>query len=443
MQLLKQSDSYGLRVKLVLLLVCALIGGIMQFSLMRFGGGALARHFFEQTDFQQKCDEKRINNLEKFLSANRLCATDRAEITAWVKTQPLILMEIYRSNVLLYSSFAPEELSENDDPSPHYSWITYYDVAFADGNADVVIYADDSYHFFSLLTIASIGTAVLVFLLIFLIGCGSLIRYIRILSTEIQTMESGNLDDPITIRGSHELTALAKSLDSMRTAFKEQKLREAEALQANQNMIVQMSHDLRTPMTVLQIYTDILKYNRCEPGQIHDYLLKIDGKVAQMKQLTENLFEYSLVSREQTIELEEPLPLCDAAHDMLSESVAYLSTMGFRFDLELDWPTEMIRVHSLFLKRVLDNITSNLSKYAAHYAPIQIKAGIRNQRAYLSFQNTINQSARQSEGTHIGVSSMKAMMEKMRGECEIVHDGSTFQTILWFPFAADFPHRNG
>lgn len=443
MQLLKKYNSSGLTVKLGLLLVCALIGGIMQFSLMRFGGGALAGYYFEQTDFQQKCDIKRINNLKKFLSANRLRATDRAEITAWVKTQPLILMEIYRSDVLLYSSFAPEDLSENDDPSPHYSWITYYDVAFADGNADVVIYADDSYHFFSLLTIASIGTAVLVFLLIFLLGCRSLIRYICVLSSEIQNMENGNLEDPITIRGAHELSALAKSLDSMRTALKEQKLREAEALQANQNMIVQMSHDLRTPMTVLQIYTDILKYNRCEPSQIHDYLLKIDGKVAQMKQLTENLFEYSLVSREQTIELGEPLSLCDAAHDMLSESVAYLSTMGFRFDLELDWPTEMIRIHSLFLKRVLDNITSNLSKYAAHDAPIQIKAGTRNQRAYLSFQNTINQSARQSEGTHVGISSMKAMMEKMRGECEIVSDGSTFQTILWFPFAADFPHRNG
>ena len=313
-------------------------------------------------------------------------------------------------------------------------------MAFSDGDADVVIYADDSYRFYTLLTIISTGLSTLLFLGIFLFGCQGMIRYICELSDEIQSMEGGDLDVPISVRGNDELTSLAKSLDSMRRAFKAQKEHEAEMFQANQTMITQMSHDLRTPMTVLQIYTDILKYNRCKPEQVKDYLLKIDRKVAQMKQLSENLFEYSLISREQTIVLEGPMSFREAMHDLLSETVTVLSEQGFSFDLQLDWPQEKVCVHPPYLKRIMDNVTSNISKYAAKDSALQVKVGSVGRMVYLSIQNQIAFRDAEQEGTHIGITNIRAMMEKMGGECKVKSTESVFRMELCFP-AAGMPGK--
>jgi len=432
---MKHSTS-RLTMKFGLLLLAALAIAALFFAVFRFGGAAIMDSYFVRIGFQQRCNEKRVASLQSYIEKNRLSARDREQITKWAKTQPLILLEIYRSNVLLYSSYAPEEAMENDEEAPHYPWVSYYEVTFSDGKTDVVIYADDSYRFFTLLTIAALGLSVLLFLGVFLFGCQSLIRYICELSDEIQMMEGGCLDIPITIKGDNELSSLAQSLDSMRKAFKDQKEREAEMFLTNQTMISQMSHDLRTPMTVLQIYTDILKYNRCKPEQVNEYLIKIDEKVAQMKQLSENLFEYSLISKEQQISLEGPIPFREAVHDLLSEAVAYLSFHGFFFELELDWPQANVYVHPPYIRRILDNVTSNIFKYAAMDVPLFIRAGAEEEMVFLSFQNSISPSAAEQEGTQIGITNMKAMMEKMGGECQVFHSDSVFKLTLFFPTAA-------
>ncbi|WP_272050787.1 HAMP domain-containing sensor histidine kinase [Intestinimonas butyriciproducens] len=367
------------------------------------------------------------------MEENDLATTDTAQITRWYKKHPLILMEVYRSNILRYTSAAPEEALDNETEVPYYTWVSYYEVPFADGTAEVVIYADDTYRFFTWLTVLSLGMALLAFLLIFLQGCRRVVRYICQLSVEIQAMEGGDLDVAITFQGNHELTRLAHSLDSMRRAFQEQKEREINIFRANQAMITAMSHDLRTPLTTLQIYTDILRYKKYEPSQLEGYLEKIDAKAAQIKQLSENIFEYSLVPKHQTIELEEPRPFRDVFHDQLSEMAVYLTQQNFSFELELDWPDLNISVSSQYIKRLMDNVLSNLIKYADAEFPVLIATTEKEGGVAILFQNKISSAPLQQEGTHIGLANMKAMMEKMGGECRNNQTGSIFQLELWFP----------
>lgn len=83
---------------------------------------------------------------------------------------------VYRSNLLLYSSSTPEEQMDTEEESPAYDWVSYYQVRFSDGEADVVIYANDTYHWFSILLIAALILAFLLFPLIFLSGFQDLVR---------------------------------------------------------------------------------------------------------------------------------------------------------------------------------------------------------------------------------------------------------------------------
>ena len=216
------------------LLFLSAAAGILLFLCLRLGGEVLLTDYIETSDYQVRATEKQVREFQSYVAEKDLAVRDSAQITKWVRCHAPILMEIYRDNVLVYSSSAPEELEGNDEVSPSYDWISYYQVRFADGPAEVVLYADILYPWLSILTIASLVLSFTLFLLLFLRGCRGLIRYICQLSTEIQAMEGGDLDVAITIRDNHELTQLARSLDAMRLAFKEQRAQETAIFQANQ-----------------------------------------------------------------------------------------------------------------------------------------------------------------------------------------------------------------
>lgn len=423
----------GLTARFGALLALAGTVSMLLFGCVYLGGTALLERYFEDSGFQTRLIEKRIADLQGYVSRYDLAARDAAGLTHWVKKQPLVLLEIYRSNVLLYSSSAPEELLENEEEAPSYDWVSYYEIDFADGPAEAVIYANDTFRWTAYLTIGAVFLSCLLFLLIFLRGCRKIVAYICQLSREIQAMEGGDLDVPITFQGDHELTQLAKSLDAMRQAFKEQREREAAAFRANQTMITEMSHDLRTPLTALQIYTDILRFRKYNPGQLGEYLEKVDAKASQIKQLTENIFEYSLISREQAVRLEPPMSLRGAFHDVLSEMAAYLGQQGFSVQPELDWPDAKTAVYPPYVKRLIDNITSNIVKYADPVVPVLLEAGEAEDGPWLAVQNAVRPDAAGQESTQIGLSNMRTMMEKMGGCCQIYWTPSSFRVKLSFP----------
>ncbi len=425
----------GLAAQLSFLLALAGAVGVLLFCSLYFGGRSCIEHYFEDSNFQEHITEKRISNLQEYVKKYNLSTKDTAQLTRWVKKQPLILMEIYRSNILLYTSSAPDKLidGQNEMEAPYYDWVSYYHISFADGMTEVAIYADDTYRWFNYLTIGSLVLALLLFLFIFLRGCRGLVRYICQLCVEIQAMEGGDLDVPITLKGDHELTNLAKSLNSMRFAFKEQREREVNIFRSNQTMITEMSHDLRTPLTTLQIYTDILRYKKYDPSKLDDYLEKIDAKACQIKQLSENIFEYSLVSKHQMICLGNPESFREVFHDVLSEAVAYLGQKGFTFDLGLEWPKVEISVYAQYVKRLIDNVASNIIKYADPSTPIQIKTLVLDGAVNLSFRNAAQNESTKQDGAHIGISNMQTMMEKMNGLCLITHTEKIFEVEFRFP----------
>lgn len=93
----------------------------------------------------------------------------------------------------------------------------------------------------------------------------------------------------------------------MRVTLRQQQEEEAQASAKVKNLITEMSHDLRTPLTTLLLYTEILRCRKYETSeQADNYLNKIDAKARQIKQLSDNLFEYALVTRDTVAVLDRP-----------------------------------------------------------------------------------------------------------------------------------------
>ena len=124
---------------------------------------------------------------------------------------------------------------------------------------------------------------------------------------------------------------------------------------------------------------------------------------------------------------------------------------GFAFEMDPDWPDHYIplRTHSIYemdliwpdvyisvcpqyVKRVLDNVTSNLIKYADANEPIRIAVAENGAEVGIIFQNTVKNIPLRQESTHIGIININTMMKKMHGVCEVSETEGIFRTSLWF-----------
>ena len=195
-----------------------------------------------------------------------------------------------------------------------------------------------------------------------------------------------------------------------------------------------MSHDLRTPITSVMLYTEILKKGAYkDENQLRDYLERIDRKSRRMKQLTDHLFQYSLVTGETNVQLEEAESFRVLFYDLLSETCSYLMQRGFHVEVEGEWTDSKIQICTDYVTRVMDNVTSNIIKYAESSQPIQIIILAEKERVGFCFENIIRDLEEKPESTAIGVQCIKIMMRIMGGKCIIKEEKDRFSAEILFP----------
>ena len=417
-----------------------LLSGLESVLLLFFAQVVLThglQFWFSRTETQTQATQRQVQELQAYVTDNHLASTDVQQITDWVRKRQYILLELYHDRKLVYSSFAPREVQQTQQQTPFYDWAPHYSLDFTDGKAEVLLYYNGYNTYYGR------GSQLLLTLCIlwwfpgfFLFNSRRLVKYIVQLSEEIQAMEGGDLEHPITVRGSDELATLASCLDSMRLTLRQQQEEEAQAAAKVKSLITEMSHDLRTPLTTLLLYTEILQRHKYEtPEQEADYLAKIDTKARQIKQLSDNLFEYALVTRDTAIALDPPEHFSAIFEESLTELVETLQQRGFVCALELGEEDVLLSVNGQYVHRILDNITSNLLKYAAPESVIQVRFVQENGSAGLCFENRVLPIPASVESTKVGLTSIETMMDKMYGVYRVEQPEGIFRMTLLFRIA--------
>ncbi len=174
----------------------------------------------------------------------------------------------------------------------------------------------------------SIGVALFLLLLLPLLFLRKKVQDIGILKDHILQMSGGDLHQPIRPMGNDELGILARELDQMRSTLYTNIQQETESRRANQDLITAMSHDLRTPLTILHGYLDILALGR-NPDQQSEYIRRCLQKTEDIQQLTDRMFEYSLVYEPPQSPVLTPIPLTDLQLT-LTEHLDFLHLAGFQ-----------------------------------------------------------------------------------------------------------------
>ena len=404
---------------------------------MQYALNKALRAYFSREEVQQRIAIEQLADLQAYIDENQLASTDWKEIDEWSHRHRNTMLGFYREGEEPYFSM-PRIYQGREDAQPGgqfqpFEWLSFNSVRFSDGEAAVALYYNGVNAYYGIGCEILLGVVIVLFPAFFLFGSRKIIRYIVQLSEEIQAMEGGDLDHPITIRGADELTTLARCLDSMRITLRTQQQEEAEASAKVKSLITEMSHDLRTPLTTLLLYTEILRSHKYDgKAQENDYLNKIDTKARQIKQLSDNLFEYALVTRDTVVTLDPPARFSAILEEPLTDLIDHLQQRGFLCRLELGSDDPLLTVRSQYVRRILDNVTSNILKYADPEQEICIRFVREADKAGLTFRNGTLPVPPSAESTKVGLTSMETMMDKMHGVFRVEQGSGWFCVTLLF-----------
>lgn len=442
-----REKMHSLYFKLAGLLLAAVAVSGLFFVVINYAGEQMITKIFSDSSHIEKLSEAYIQDLQDYIDETKAASNDSEKLTEWVRKQKIVSIQVYKDEILTYDSNYPDAAVEDAEAEgAYYEWEYYYTAEFADGTADVFLYGFFSYPLYSYAMTAEILLAVILLVAIVILGIRKPVRYIGRLKAECEILGSGDLDYQVTVQGKDELSLLARGLDNMRMALRESNEKEAELTAANRRMITEMSHDLRTPLTSLLIYTEILgKKAAKDPRQAMEYVRKIEKKARQIKRLSDNIFEYALITEETKAELGEPQTLRELFYDPLSEMTAYLGERGYTVELQPDTGSgserRQIRVNEEYINRIMDNIVSNIEKYADKSMPVRIETIYTEEYGGLAFRNGISCSTedrRKTEGsTNIGLHNVEKMMKKMNGYFRVKQTENIFEITLIFPWVKE------
>lgn len=305
---------------------------------------------------------------------------------------------------------------------------------FKNGYASVMIYLYHSMFFIVPYLIFCLTVCILWFLAVILYFVTGKMRVVERLKGEILEMASGNLDTPVKEEGQDELGVLAKELDSLRITLNEKLADEQELHKSNQELIAALSHDLRTPLTILKGYLEIVQLGRNQEQQ-EEYVRRCIRKTEDIQEMTNRMFEYALVYDE--VKLEKDYPELERVMQSmilkeLKEHMEFLELAGFQAELVNELPEkeeETVLADTAMLKRVFNNLFSNIIKYADKKTSIHIEVTSESEFCIL-IKNRIKAEQNPIESNRIGLKSVRKIMEFMDGDVEVTEENREFAVRL-------------
>ena len=291
--------------------------------------------------------------------------------------------------------------------------------------------------------VISITLTAAIFFIVVFIYSSHITKRIRELSEEVVRVENADINSAINIKGKDEIAMLAKNVDSMRNKIIEQMRNEQIVWKANSDLVTAMSHDIRTPLTVLTGYLNLLKQGEYSAKEDMDGYIDICyEKAIQLKELSDKLFRYFYVFGNSEEKLEtEKYNASMLFNQVVGEYAFLLNEKGYNIKLPDILPEYSIETNALYLNRLFGNIFSNIEKYADKSSPIEISAEYKDECLIYTVQNSINQDAGKKESTGIGLLSCKKIAKQIGCSFETIDKGDTFNVKLAFVISKDEPEQ--
>lgn len=292
-------------------------------------------------------------------------------------------------------------------------------------NHDIPLGEDELLHLDTTVFGVSFVAASIFFTVLFLALFGEKLGYIRTVIAGVEAMRLGEAHPNVPVTGNNELTELAQSVNYLAETQREVKAAEEKLRQDREELIRSLSHDIRTPLTSIMSYTELLSAKEnVTPEETAAYLSLVARKTAHIKELTDVLLDGG--HRELTV-FEDArlllLQLCEEFEELLEEDFTLSPDTSALtpFTAKLDVAE---------LRRIFDNLASNIGKYADPASPVTLTVSRNEKGLVIQQSNAIAPVASPAESHRMGLTGIRRIAQSYGGSMEVTEDGKTFSMTV-------------
>ncbi len=286
----------------------------------------------------------------------------------------------------------------------------------------------------------------------------AVICYYLVLATLNKTIENYNIITNITSeieQGNFEVEApeelmffnsLKNDLMKIKVGFKKAVLEEVSSQKMKTELITNVSHDLKTPLTAMVTYIDLLKNTEDEKLR-QEYIEVLEKKSSKLTVLIEDLLELSKITTGNSDLFLENVDIVELLDQTLFDLEEEITRKGIKIKKNSVSDKIFLKVDSQKMHRVFDNIIVNITKYAMENTRAYISIIEEDKNVIIEFKNISSMemnfdekmilerfvrgdTARNSEGSGLGLAISKSFVELHEGKFKLSIDGDLFKIII-------------
>ncbi|AOR24426.1 sensor histidine kinase [Clostridium taeniosporum] len=230
----------------------------------------------------------------------------------------------------------------------------------------------------------ALSLTLIIFIISFVVITNNKMKYLDEIAGGLKIIANGNLNYRIEEKGRDEIRKIANNINNMAKEIGEKIQAEREAEKTKTDLITNVSHDLRTPLTSIMGYIGLVKEGRYQnKEEMNEYLGIAHNKAQKLNLLIEDLFEYTKLNNNAIKFCKEKVNLCELLSQLIDEMTPILDENSIIMNKKFDVDKAYVLIDVVKMLRVFENLIMNAIKYSIK--PGKIIVGLYQKDDYITF----------------------------------------------------------
>ena len=275
---------------------------------------------------------------------------------------------------------------------------------------------------------------------------------IIVVNDALRKVNEGNLQEDIKLDGSKAIKELAENINLIKAGYKQTLENGVHNEKLKTELISNVSHDLKTPLTSIINYVNILKNGDITEEERAEYLLILEKKSLKLKVLIEDLFEMSKINSGKIKLNRELIDILSLIHQGIGEYSTLYEEKNISFKVTTEEDAIYMELDGKLMSRALENVIINALKYSLNDTRVYINIKLEDDYVKIGVKNIANyemdfneeemferfargDKSRNSkvEGSGLGLAITKSIVELHGGEVKIKKEGDMFKIYFILP----------